>query len=82
MEEYINSKKESSYSFYSFKKAFKGATGSKVDEIKERQKLMADFVDKLSDEEKKQMKEELKEAKFNENLNSQGSTFVDKIASK
>uniref|UniRef100_A0A7S3NN57 Phospholipase n=1 Tax=Euplotes crassus TaxID=5936 RepID=A0A7S3NN57_EUPCR len=81
MDEYINSKKESSYSFYSMKKALKGAVGSKVDEIKERQKLMADFIDDLSIEERKRLKEELKEERFQQVNVEHRHTIQDNIAS-
>ena len=70
LDEYIASKKESSISSYGIKKRFKGFIGQEMDEIKERQKLLEGFVKSLDKDERIQLKQEMKEAKYQKYLES------------
>jgi len=82
MEDYISKKKESSMSSYNIKKAFKGIVGAEMDDVTDRQKMIQDFVKNLTPEERKQMKEEIREAKYKEYLKRKGVTASHEIAAK
>lgn len=82
MEKFIKQKQESKTSMYSMKKAFKGIIGSKMNELEDMQKLKKQFVENLTLEERKQLKDELKESKYQQYLENKEKNVTHDIASR